>query len=367
MQAIGRKKLNKLKKTAIKTAQNTLQSLPHRSPEYYYFQYAFEKNYWDLMEQEYDRASKGNIEDIGKQLDIFFMSEKLKWYCDVISRQEVALHNYDIALINEIVTHIQDHNYEEYPPVAIYFQIYKILSNPEDTDHYFKLKELLSKYGLLFPENEAFMLYNSAMNYCIQKFNKQSRKEFLRELFDLTKDLIEKEVFPDDELSPWVFRNSVVTALRLGEYDWAESFINNYHNKIPLAYRENARTFNLATLFFYKKEYNKVIELLQEVEYDDFTYNLNSKTILILTYYETDEIEPLYSLFESFRAYLNRHKDIPQQRREYYTNLIKFTRKLTKLTPGDQKALARLKKEVEETKNIASIGWLKEKIAELEG
>lgn len=39
-------------------------------------------------------------------------------------------------------------------------------------------------------------------------------------------------------------------------------------------------------------------------------YNLNFKILLIVIYYEIDEIELLYSLFESFCVYFNCYKDI---------------------------------------------------------
>ncbi|MBK8563254.1 MAG: hypothetical protein IPN76_07880 [Saprospiraceae bacterium] len=88
--------------------------------------------------------------------------------------------------------------------------------------------------------------------------------------------------------------------------------------------------------------------------------------MLLSTYYETDEIEPLYSLMDSFRTFLNRHKDISSAKRKPYLNLIKFTKQLTRIAPGDKKELEKLKKEVEETKDISSLNWLREKIAELE-
>jgi hypothetical protein len=88
---------------------------------------------------------------------------------------------------------------------------------------------------------------------------------------------------------------------------------------------------------------------------------------LLLTYYEIDEYDPLEALLESFRAYLNRHKStIPDNRRKSFMDLIRFTRKLIRIIPGDKTALDKLKKEVDETKGIASEKWLREKIAELE-
>ena len=88
--------------------------------------------------------------------------------------------------------------------------------------------------------------------------------------------------------------------------------------------------------------------------------------MLLQTYYDMDEIEPLYSMMDSFRTYLNRHKDFSSAKRKPYLNLIKFTKQLTKITPGDKKAIQAIKDEVEQVKDISSIVWLREKIAELE-
>ena len=69
---------------------------------------------------------------------------------------------------------------------------------------------------------------------------------------------------------------------------------------------------------------------------------------------------------ESFRAFLNRHKEIPPQRRKNYLNLIKFTKKLTKIIPGDKKTIEKVRKEIEQTPALVNTDWLKEKITELE-
>jgi hypothetical protein len=60
------------------------------------------------------------------------------------------------------------------------------------------------------------------------------------------------------------------------------------------------------------------------------------------------------------------HNNIPVSRRKPYNNLIKFTKQLTKIMPGDKKAIDRLKEEVESADGVASMTWLKEKIAEME-
>src|SRR5690606_2223412 len=121
-------------------------------------------------------------------------------------------------------------------------------------------------------------------------------------------------------LTPWSFKNIVTNGLRLSEFDWVEKFIHDYSSRLDEKHRENAVTFNLAQLFFYKKDYPKVISHLSQVEYEDITYNLNSKTLLMASYFELDELEALNSLLDTFRVYLNRNKKIPATRRKHYLN-----------------------------------------------
>lgn len=125
-------------------------------------------------------------------------------------------------------------------------------------------------------------------------------------------------------------------------------------------------TFNLALLYFYQRKYNEVIYQLQNVEYEDEGYNLSSKSMLLAVYYEMDYVEPLYSLFDSFRAYLNRNKTLSEARKSSYVNLIRFTKQLSKIIEGDKVALEKLKTEIAKESNIASDKWLMEKIKEKE-
>ena len=240
------------------------------------------------------------------------------------------------------------------------------LIDGENEAHYFKLKSLLDKYGLTFPKEEAFILYSSTLNYCVRKINSGS-PNFHQEYLDVIMDFLEKEIILlDNYLDYDVFNNIIITALRLEKFDWVEDFIPKYIERIKPENRENTLTFNMARLHWYRKDHQKVIELLRTVEYENLGYNLISKTLLLTTYYETDEIEPLYSLLESFRAFLNRHKEIPQHRRSYYLNFIKITKKMTNIIPGDKSAIEKLKNQVNDDSTIANVLWLKEKLAELE-
>jgi len=86
---------------------------------------------------------------------------------------------------------------------------------------------------------------------------------------------------------------------------------------------------------------------------------------LMCTYYELDEIEPLYSLIESFRVYLQRNNKIAINRRQNYINFIKFIKKLSKLIPGDKSNISKFLEELTNTRGVVSSDWLRRKAEDL--
>lgn len=367
MEAVAKGKMEKLYNTAVNTARRLSTQQYYRTSNYFYYQYEIEKKYNRLVEGQFKWADRKNVEEIVNNLDYFFLAEKLKYYCSVLSQQYAISHTYELLFMDEIINHIEKYKFEDIPPIAIYYQIYLTLIETENEDHYFKLTNLLKKYGLFFPREEAQEIYDIALDYCVRHINKGSNK-FLIEYFHLYEDLLDKElIYTDGELAPRNFKNIVVAALRLGKSNWAESFIHQYKYRLPEKDRENTVSYNLARLYFYQKKYDEVIELLREVEYEEVFDNLFAKSLLLLAYYEMDETEALFSLMDSFRTYLNRHKEIPNQRRKNYINLIRFLKKLTNILPGDQQSISKLKQDLEKMDGIAAnMKWLQEKIAELE-
>ena len=365
IESVGQKGIEKLYSTAIRIAENESEKYPYEDSDFYLKQYQIQKNYYELTQHEFRHGIRHNLEEIDLNLDRFYFSEKIRYACAALSQMQRGVHKYSLNFDNQVIERIKNFG-SDIPSLSIYYQIYLTLTEEDNLDHYYRLKNLLKEYGLKFHSVEGKNIYDSTINYCIKKSN-QGHINFLEELFEIYEDYLNKGlIYVDDELDPFHFKNIVHVSLRVKKYDWTEDFIRKNEEKLPESSRENAVTFNLARLYYYKKDYNKVISLLQEVEYEDIVYNLSAKSLLLATYYENDEIEPLYSLLESFRAFLNRRKDLTETKKRNYLNTIKFTRRLIKIIPGDSKAINKLKEDIEKTKDISDLKWLKQKIAELE-
>lgn len=367
IEAVSRRKMLRLYNTVMSSARRLSDRQHFKSAQFYYYQYQIEKNYYEILIHGQKRLDKTNVEYIVENLDRFYLAEKLRYYCSVLTTKYIHRHEYKLLFLEEIVGHVEQYGYKDVPAISIFYQIYLTLVHSEVPEHFETLKGLVNEHVHLFPKEEALEIYTYALNYCIRNINQQ-KNQYLQEYVDLYEQMLNNEIidFGDEEFGPWHFKNIVTASNRLGKLNWTERFIYKYYQDLPLAFRDTALSFNLAQVSFHKKDYNEVISLLHKVEYEDFTYNLNSKAILMLSYYELDEIEPLLSLMDSFRIYLQRNTKIPQTRKRNYMNLIKFLKKLTKLYTGDRQGLEKLNSEIDSAGGAVVMGdWLKRKIAEM--
>ena len=141
--------------------------------------------------------------------------------------------------------------------------------------------------------------------------------------------------------------------------------LETHAERLPDDYRRNALDFNYAQVHFYRKEYDKVLERLQAVEYQDPAYALNSRNLLIAVYYELGQLGPLGSAIDSFRAYLKRRQGLSDSLRQAYRNLLNATLRLSKATKRDTRAHEKIEQYLLDHPHTASLQWLSDKLAEL--
>jgi hypothetical protein len=300
-------------------------------------------------------------------LDTFYLINKLQYIAATLHYKNFLSLDGEMNMMQEVLSHVAQTDYSHVPAIAIYHCIVLSLMHPEEEIHFQALKKLLAQHYLLFPKTDAQNMYAFAINFCIRKIN-FGNLNYVKELLALYQQMLKVKLLENEAgmLSQFDYKNVVTVGLRAAETRWTAKFINEYKNHLPEEVRQNAYTFNLAKLFFYRKEYDKVLSLLQNVDYTDIFYQLDSKATLMKVYYELDSYLPLMSLKESFRILLKRKKLISEQNRINYMNFIRFTMKLFRVDVRDKPKIILLKKEVSETKNVADKGWLLEKIEEKE-
>ncbi len=372
LENVSHKNILNLYNSVLGTAKRLSDRHIDRNAEYYYYLFILEKNMFYLS-TEFEKKTKKklahtqlNIAEMSENLDVFYIAEKLKLYSTLLTWKRIYKMDIELNFTNEIVNFIKSIDYEKYPPIAIWYQIYLTIKDSEKPQHYYKLKAMIDKYINSFPTDEVEDIYDAALNYCIKRAN-TGANEFYEELLVLYKDMISNNIIlKKGKMNPTRFRNIIYTATVANEFDWAENFIYEFEDKLDKKYKDNAVTFNLAQVNFARGNFNKVIEYLRDVEFDDMVYELRSKNTLIRTFYETKELSLLDSLLDSFNVLLNRKKrTIPDNRRKNYKSVIKFVKKLINVNQYDKKKILKLKEEIENADNFPNKKWLIEKVNEL--
>lgn len=337
-----------------------------RNTDFHFHQFLIEKSYHEHIEfKGLKNLTFEHLEAADYQLDCFYIAQKLKHYCDALGYESFLSKKVDIHFFKGFLEYIEQSEFLKEPSIKVYKLVSEMLVTPENEEYFFELKSFLLVNKLVFQKDELTIFYTHLINYCIHKKIHIGKSSFFQNLFDIYKDAIKNEIiFIGDEINFNHYKNIITVGIQVREFDWVENFIQDFTKKLPESHRENALSYNLAQVYFSKKDYSMVIEQLREVEYENLIYTLNSKLMLLKTYYELNEITALDSLIDSFRIYLRRNRTISKDVRQQYMNVLRFMKKLSGLAPYDKAGLTKVTKEIHECKALAAKNWILEKVGE---
>ncbi len=367
--AVLERKLDLLYNSVTSKSREILDRYATMSAEHYYAKYNFERKYFELSEKNAALFGWGfdtSIETISANLDYFFISEKLKYYLEVLSRKVLLSKEDPIFLMDEIIGYVKQKEFHDQPLIRIYYLVCLLYLEPTQETNYHECKSLLQEHKDGFHLHDIQELYAALLNYCVGQTNR-GMSQFNEEYINLYDYLLKQDLLSEDgALSPWKFKNAVLLGLRSGQFIWVEQLLKNYGHLVAENQRENVLNYNSALLKFYQKKFNEVALYLRDVEQDDYMYTLSSKALLLSTYYELNEWEPLNYLLDSFKVYLHRaQKDLSEIQHISYINLINYTRKLAKAKAENTPLNPALLNEIESNTKLFSKAWLIEKGSEL--
>ncbi len=372
---LRKRKLNKRFEKILNRTKDTITTEKHQNFDHHFRMYetTAEADLFFVDQATFRRDE--SLQFKVDSLDRFYLSEKLRSVCEMINRSHFLRREYDYNFVEETIKYLES-NLEWWsttPSITVYYQVYHTLTDKDNNRHYYKLTDLLAKYGDCFPEGERRDLYHYCLNFCIRRGN-QGEHQFWSETLKIYKELlrnglvIEEGVFKESH-----YRNIASAALRVKEYEWAKEFIFKYKNDVPERTRENTYNYNLARLYYHTQEYSEALGLLNTVEYTDPFFYRNSKSLLLRIYYDLGETDALNSLVESFKAYVSRDKLLNKGKLKRYSDHFRLTGRIYRLKmnyeylPAVQfeKELSKLEEKVDSTGALAGKDWIKEKLKEL--
>lgn len=348
--------LEKLTNRSLQRAKSLQQNISLQDADFYERSYRLEAEELEFSQTQKRTASR-NLQQVNHSLDLNYLAKKLRQSCTAIVHGSVANVEYDSGLLDLLLGYLEVVPWlDQHPAIALYFYFYQAASTGDER-YFEKLKNGMLAATDSLPEEELRSLHFLAINFCIQRFNR-GEERYLSEVFGLYQNGLRQGILlVQDQLSRFAFANIAGIAIRLGEFDWTENFIEQFSPKIERQHRRNYRDFILAKLHYARRDLDQAQRLLQNVEYEDVFLNLDAKVLLLKIYFENDEMEVLDSFISAFQRFLQRKKGLGYHR-ENYLNTLQFARRLISLNPFEKEEKAALKIEIENTKALGEKEWL---------
>ena len=358
--AYRKRKLGKHFDITLREARQARERQPWRTADYFH-----DLNLLEWEQYQWDSSSKRseslNLQATSDFMDKAFIARKLRLACLALSHQAVFKIEYQLGLLDAVLKYLETSDLEETPTVGLYFHCYHFLADPTAEQHFERFREMLFAHADTFPEDELRTLYLLAINFGIKKINEQ-QVGWLRNTLDLYQHALARQLLLENgHISRFAFNNIAGIALRLGEVDWAECFVQQHQHFLEKQHRRSTAAFNLARVAYARHDYGTALLHLQEAVDRDVFSNLQAKTLQLKIYYETNEWEALESHLASMKTYIRRHARIAYQR-DNYLRILLYAKQLMQLDRAKPAAVAKLHEQIAAEQSLTEREWLMEQV-----
>ena len=183
-------------------------------------------------------------------------------------------------------------------------------------------------------------------------------------LFNLFAFLIDNNLVleKDNSITSAIYKNVTTIGLYINRISYVDNFIETYKNNLPEEVQEDVYSYNKAHLLYYKKEYNNVLQLISTTKYKDVFYRLDSRVLLIKTYYALEKTDASYfdilnNSINAFKKYVYTNEELNDYYKTRYKNFIKSVLKLIQLN-SDKTQIQKYIEELNANKDVLEHKWL---------
>ena len=218
--------------------------------------------------------------------------------------------------------------------VKMQYMLYKFVKDNFTEEEYFELKEILLNNINNFTPEDICIHFKSITDLAGIK------AVSITELFDLRKKFCELKVYPNDSIpnfSAATLQNTFITAMSLGEYEWAENFLEEYINYIDEDLRVNEYNYSKALLNLRLKNYGKSLEHLNKIKYHELVEKINVRFYYMMNYIELGMYDSAASMVKSIKQLERDGKERVKVESDATENSLRFFNEIIKSLMNNSK------------------------------
>ena len=236
----------------------------------------------------------------------------------------------------------------------------------KDFSKYNQLKNIYFSNIDLFSAIEQQDLFILLENHCNVNYL-EGKSEFLKEIFELNKFVVEKNIILDDDIiANEVFRGIVQRGCSAKEFEWVKSFIDTYQNKLDEEKRTDVVSLCKAILAFAIGQFEETLQYLNMVKFQDALFGIQARCLMLQSYYELENYEDSFvNLSNAFSVFLSRNEMVAENVKKGALNFIRFSKKLFNEKFAVDNSTSKIKNEIADCIIVFNKNWLTEKAEEL--
>ncbi len=277
----------------------------------------------------------------------------------------------EIFNFDKLIKYIRKNPVTNIPVVEVFYNLLQAFTHIEDEKHYFEFKKSLFQCSKNLGITDNNFLHLRLIGYCIQKMNLGLHSSFNlnEEIFELYKVYTQNEFYKTEtsKFLPFdTYRNVLLNSILVKKLSYMENFIRNFSNKLLPEHISGVENYSYALLNFEKKAFDKALNYLNRIKFDQFVFKLDMKNLQLKINYELNHLETAISTIDSYRHFLKNNVLISESRREMHNNFANYTGQLIQYKLGSKRInLPFISHKVEMSKKIFDKVWLKDKLKEL--
>lgn len=319
----------------------------------------FYLRYYSLGLEQNERDDQNALESMW-HLDEYYLSHKLKWATELLSREKIIGNEYQIRFLPELIQAMEQSAKGAFSAYQLMYKYALALLLESKEEDYLALKENLYQQWPTLTVDEVANILNLLSNYNAHLI--KSGVDRIDEAYEICKKTIEFKCI--QQMNANFLLNSINLCTDKDDPQSATLFFELLSQKY--ADQKEAILISSAKIALSKGEYKKVLELLPDNQQFPLpSLGIRARLLKVQAIYELDEIELLEGHLRSFKEYCKREKKAPSLNAETLagiTQFIQFLGDLIKLAPFDKNGYKKLYSNVLESKKISAKRWLVQKI-----
>ncbi len=340
--------------------------LANSKHDIYYYEYKL-KHTSILNGHLLNTNEKSMVSKLQNELDElieYFLVAALLQYIRLGEWSRIINKKFDQKFLDEVLNYFSSRKKGEITLSYLYYNML-MLMNTEEEKYYNELINSRNKFESRLSKMDDYNISIVSMQYCHKRVMKGD-EEFRKEQFEITKQVLDKDLIPAGFIEPYFFTNTVRNASGLNEFEWSESFIERYKNMLNPDISREIIDYSFAMIESGRGNFELSLNHLSKINIERSNMKIEIKNLLIIIYYELKYLEELVSLIDTYKHFLQREKSITEKIRKLNSLFLKFVSDLVKIYHNGKYDDAKiLKKEIDKASYFNLKDWLSKKADEL--